>query len=392
MTVEKRNVARSGTVSTLVSNAGSVKHGRTKQAETGCPMPERKRLRNALCIDRRQILAGVATLPFWASVARAEEKAIDIDAMLPGEFSWHPERSPSGPVAIIASLPEQRVHVYRNGVRIAVSTCSSGKPGHETPTGVFTVLQKDKHHHSSTYNNASMPNMNRLTWDGIALHAGKLPGYPASHGCLRLPLAFSEKLFAVTHLGTPVIVAGAATDPWDLIHPGLILTGQDQQIQSGAVHALERQKQPTDWTSAEEAPVTTVLITGADKMVTLLENGDEIVTGPLTVTGDPDLGEHVFMLTRQQADAGSLVWSGITHHPDPSRPLSPEEAVLTRLSIPEDVAAELRPRMHIGMTMIVSDLPASPDRRSGTDFVIMDADVLATPFPHERPVLLKQDG
>jgi lipoprotein-anchoring transpeptidase ErfK/SrfK len=97
-------------------------------------------------------------------------------------------------VAVIVSLPDQLVHVYRNGVRIAVSTCSTGKPGHATPTGVFMVLEKDKHHHSSTYNNAPMPNMSCLTWDGIALHAGQLPGCPASHGCVCLPLASSEKL------------------------------------------------------------------------------------------------------------------------------------------------------------------------------------------------------
>ena len=104
----------------------------------------------------------------------------EIHALKPGEFTWHPERQPRGPVAVIASLDEQLVHVYRNGVRIAVSTCSTGKPGHETPTGVFVVLQKDRDHKSSTYNNAPMPNMNRLTWGGIALHAGNLPGYPAN--------------------------------------------------------------------------------------------------------------------------------------------------------------------------------------------------------------------
>ena len=81
---------------------------------------------------------------------------------------------------------------------------------------MFTVLQKDKDHHSKTYNNAPMPNMNRLTWDGVALHAGNLPGYPASHGCVRLPMDFSEKLWAVTHIGTPVIIAGSHSDPWEL--------------------------------------------------------------------------------------------------------------------------------------------------------------------------------
>jgi len=105
------------------------------------------------------------------------------------------------------------VHVYRNGIRIAVSTCSTGKPGHETPTGVFVVLQKDADHRSSTYGGAPMPNTNRLTWDGIALHAGNLPGYPASHGCVRLPLDFSARLFEVTHLGTPVIITDSHHDP-----------------------------------------------------------------------------------------------------------------------------------------------------------------------------------
>ena len=110
------------------------------------------------------------------------------------------------PVAIIVSIPDQRVFVYRNGIRIAVSTCSTGKPGHRTPTGVFQILQKDKHHRSSTYSNAPMPNMQRLTWSGIAMHSGNLPGHPASHGCIRMPHYMSEKFFDNVQLGTPVIV------------------------------------------------------------------------------------------------------------------------------------------------------------------------------------------
>ena len=79
-------------------------------------------------------------------------------------------------MAIIVSIPEQLVYVYRNGIRIAVSTCSTGKAGHDTPTGVFTILEKAKVHYSSTYDEAPMPNMERLTWNGVALHAGNLPG------------------------------------------------------------------------------------------------------------------------------------------------------------------------------------------------------------------------
>ncbi len=137
-------------------------------------------------VSRRTLLTWFGAV--GAIAAGTPMVAWAVDNLKPGQFTWKPERSPSGPVAIIVSLPEQSVYVYRNGIEIAVSTCSTGKPGHSTPTGVFTILQKDKNHHSSTYNNAPMPNMNRLTWGGIALHAGKLPGYPASHGCVRLPM------------------------------------------------------------------------------------------------------------------------------------------------------------------------------------------------------------
>jgi len=108
------------------------------------------------------------------------------DNLKPGQWVWAPQVSPTGPLLVYVDLSRQIATVYRNGVRIAVSTISSGKEGHATPTGVFTILQKDKDHRSSTYNNAPMPYQQRLTWDGVALHAGGLPGYPESHGCIRL--------------------------------------------------------------------------------------------------------------------------------------------------------------------------------------------------------------
>lgn len=125
----------------------------------------------------------------------------------PGDFLWTPEIAPGGPMLIVVSLPEQRVHVYRNGIRIGLSTISSGKSGHETPTGVYPILQKRREHYSNLYDNAPMPYMQRLTWDGIALHAGRIPGYPASHGCIRLPSAFAAKLFTATKVGTEVVIA-----------------------------------------------------------------------------------------------------------------------------------------------------------------------------------------
>src|SRR6202140_1395110 len=138
----------------------------------------------------------------------------------PGDYVWHPEISPAGPVVVIVSLPEQRMYVYRNGVRIGRSTVSTGKPGKQTPTGVFTVLQKKVSHESSIYKGAKMPHMQRLTWTGIALHAGHLPGYPASAGCVRLPVDFAAKLYAVTTLGTTVIIADNQSAPSHSTQPG----------------------------------------------------------------------------------------------------------------------------------------------------------------------------
>lgn len=152
--------------------------------------------------------------------AREPLRAAAGATLSPGEFEWRPEASASGPLVVVVSLPEQMAHVYRGGVRIGRSTISSGKPGHETPTGVFPILQKRKVHHSNLYNNAPMPFMQRLTWDGVALHAGQIPGYPASHGCVRLPKAFAEKLFEVTEHGVNVVVADVGTHSEAVLYPG----------------------------------------------------------------------------------------------------------------------------------------------------------------------------
>lgn len=139
----------------------------------------------------------------------------------PGSYVWQPERAPEGQVLIVVSLTEQRAHVYRDGVRIAITTISSGSKGRETPTGSFEILQKKVMHRSNLYDDAPMPFMQRLTWDGIALHAGRLPGYPASHGCIRLPRKFAELLYGATNFGSRVLVADIDSDPTGiLVHPG----------------------------------------------------------------------------------------------------------------------------------------------------------------------------
>jgi lipoprotein-anchoring transpeptidase ErfK/SrfK len=139
-----------------------------------------------------------------AAAAEPAPAAVEQAILSPGEFVWQPERSPAGAVEIVVSIPLQRAYVYRGGTLIGVATVSTGRPGHRTPTGKFDILEKHARHFSNKYNNAPMPFMQRLTWDGIALHAGQIPGRPASHGCVRLPLAFARNLFAVTSVGASV--------------------------------------------------------------------------------------------------------------------------------------------------------------------------------------------
>jgi hypothetical protein len=308
-----------------------------------------------------------------ASSAPIYKKTADLK---PGEFTWHPERSPSGPVAIIVSIPDQRVHVYRNGIRIAVSTCSTGAPNHRTPTGVFTILEKDKNHHSSTYNNAPMPNMNRLTWNGIALHAGNLPGYPASHGCVRLPSKFSELLFGITHVGTPVILAGSFTDPKEVVHPGLVLGDYAHHEFVGVQGSIKNEKLPwqAEVTSADAQ--TAVIVSRGDMTVTVLENGAPVAMGTATITNpEQPIGRHVFMLIGADESRKGLSWHAVGHHEQAGVAVGqPEEVVLLRIKAEKPVLQAIQARMHPGMVLVTTELPSHPDSRTGDDFVLMNTE------------------
>lgn len=152
------------------------------------------------------VAASAAAQPVTQQKLSVMERATRLS---PGQFIWEPEAAPTGPVFVVIHLTRQRVLLYRGGVPIAASTMSSGSKGRETPIGLFAILQKAIVHRSRTYDNASMPYMQRLTPQGVAMHAGHLPGYPASHGCIRLPKAFAKLLYGVTELGTPVMVTDA---------------------------------------------------------------------------------------------------------------------------------------------------------------------------------------
>lgn len=125
------------------------------------------------------------------------------------------------PLQIVVSIADQTMVVYKGLQTVATSPVSSGKPGNDTPRGVFSILEKRRKHYSNLYDNAPMPFMQRLTWSGIALHQGRLPGYPASHGCIRLPRDFASDLFKTTERGAHVIVTNETAVPYSIDHPAL---------------------------------------------------------------------------------------------------------------------------------------------------------------------------
>ena len=129
---------------------------------------------------------------------------------------------PHGPLIIAVSIEQQKVRVYDSNGLFAESPVSTGMKGHSTPMGVFSVIQKHKLHHSNIYSNAPMPYMQRITWSGVAMHAGVLPGYPASHGCIRMPMAFATKMWNWTRMGARVIVTPGQITPARFAHPLLV--------------------------------------------------------------------------------------------------------------------------------------------------------------------------
>lgn len=166
------------------------------------------------------VLSVPGAVPAWAQDgmmfgdAAADGLEEQVRALRPGQFLWYDDGATAvpaameaqGAVSVLVSLPEQRAYVFRGTTLIGVASISTGRRGRETPIGEFEILQKRRFHRSNLYSNAPMPFMQRLTWDGIALHAGHNPGYPASHGCIRLPDDFARRLFTLTDLGGTVEV------------------------------------------------------------------------------------------------------------------------------------------------------------------------------------------
>jgi hypothetical protein len=326
----------------------------------------------------------VQAVPFWgATESRAPETPTG--ELKPGEFVWNAAAAPAGPIVVLVSLDEQRAYVYRNGVEIGVTTISSGKQGHRTPTGVFVILQKDKDHRSSKYNNAAMPYTQRLTWDGVALHAGGLPGYPSSHGCVHLPSKFAEELFAVSPMGMTVVVVDDRTAPGQIAHPPAF---SPVDPASGAPVVADRLAADQEFRiEPEKSPFgpVSIVMSAADRRVLVMRNGVEIGRARISVR-DPEqpLGTHAFVMTAELADVENPLvpgtrmpkWTAIAmpgHFDEAGRDLSPSAS--ERIVVPAGFARAVHLLLAPGSTLLVTDAPILAEN------VHQDITVLSTGEP-----------
>lgn len=248
------------------------------------------------------------------------------------------------------------MHVYRNGILIGRTTVSTGTQGHSTPGGVFTILEKKKVHHSSSYDDAPMPNMQRLTWSGIAMHSGNLPGYPASHGCIRMPYDFSQLLFRATAQGGTVVVGDGKTPvPHLASNPGLMLAPKD--FTADMLRPLAKNDYQWNPSRSASGPVTMV-VSAADKMIYVYRNGNPIGRASIEIDGRGSLGDHVFSLLDGTTGRKSLLapgrnerrWSCVTSNGSP-------EKIAKRLRMNSEFATKLYDTLSPGATIIITDRP-----------------------------------
>jgi hypothetical protein len=216
-------------------------------------------------------------------------------------------RTAGEPVLAVVSLQSQRITVYDANGWILRAPVSSGQRGRETPAGIFSVIQKDADHHSNLYDDAFMPHMQRLTWSGIALHGGALPGYPASHGCVRMPFDFAERLFDMTKMGVRVIVAPSDVAPVEIAHPvlfqpkpgaGALAAARTAEAEEAAKKAEQARR--AAWAAIRESALATVPVRAAENQK---RRAEALVAAAETALGAAIPGEAMERAESDKAQA-----------------------------------------------------------------------------------------
>ena len=328
----------------------------------------------------------------------------------------------SGPLQIVISIADQRISVYDNDVMVASSAVSTGIPRHPTPLGVFSIISKQRWHQSNIYSAAPMPFMQRITWSGIALHAGVVPGHPASHGCIRLKTDFAVKLWHLAKRGTRVIIAPGDTRPVEIASPSLFVpkprsasaptgaqTAPADNVIIAAAAAQPRLTAQADTQRIAEpqspqttgAPVVshklariTVFISRKLGRLFVRQGFTPLFDIPVTIQHPQDpLGTHIFTVKGPENEGAAARWMVVSVPEKP--PLTDEapkrrtsgkqivetapvvsspdmaRAAIERIEVPQDVKERISELLTPGSSLIVSDYGISLETGADTDFIVV---------------------
>ena len=330
-----------------------------------------------------------------------------------------PEDAPKGPLQIIISITDQRVSLFDNGALIARSSVSTGTQGHPTPLGVFSVISKQRWHRSNIYSAAPMPYMQRITWSGIALHAGVVPGHPASHGCIRLKNDFAIRLWHLTKRGTRVIIAHDDVQPVEITNPHLFkpkavsgspefqtATVAGKSISTAAAtHGSVVSNAETPEATSLQVPGSAPAGVAPKKIVPIsvfvsrklsklfVRQGFSPLFDVAVKIENPEepLGTHVFTAMDFQSEEAAIRWTVVSIPDEFPRiegakkereaPVkqtalsvpSPDKAnaVLNRIEIPQDTVERISELLTPASSLIISDDGFSHETGKDTDFIVV---------------------
>ena len=324
-----------------------------------------------------------------------------------------PQDPTKGPLQIIISIADQQLSLYDNGALIARSSVSTGIQGHPTPVGVFGVISKERWHRSNIYSGAPMPYMQRITWSGIALHAGVVPGHPASHGCIRLTNDFAIRLWHLAKRGTRVIIASDDVRPVEIANSHLFVSkpkAASVSPESSAVTVADNDNKTAPashealLSSAETPEVANLLIPGSipqgaapQKVIPISvfvsrklsrlfvrQGFTPLFDVPVKIQNpEQPLGTHVFTVMDFQNDDASLRWT-VVSLPEKfekreavmeqivATPLPDKgNAALDRIDIPRQAIEQISQLLTPGSSLIISDHGISDETGTDTDFIVV---------------------
>jgi hypothetical protein len=325
-----------------------------------------------------------------------------------------PEDAPKGPLQIIISIADQRVSLFDNGALIARSSVSTGTQGHPTPLGVFSVISKQRWHRSNIYSAAPMPYMQRITWSGIALHAGVVPGHPASHGCIRLKNDFAIQLWHLTKRGTRVIIAHDDVQPVEITNPHLFkpkaVSGSPEfqtatvagKSISGSLVSNAETPEATSLQVPGLAPVgvaakrivpISVFVSRKLSKLFVRQGFSPLFDVPVKIANPEEpLGTHVFTAMEFQNEGAAIRWTVVSipeEFPRMSEGATKEReapakqtalsvplpdkanAALDRIEIPQDTVERISELLTPASSLIISDDGFSHETGKDTDFIVV---------------------